>query len=696
MSSEHSFSRRQFLKVTAITGGGILIGFSLFDNAEAAGLAEVPFVPNAYVKIGADGVITLMAPNPEIGQGVKTSLPIIIAEEMCVDWKKIRIENAPAESKFGSQVAGGSGSVRGRFTPLRMIGATTRDLFINAAALTWNVPATECFAENGFVIHKPSNKKLSYGELASKAATLPIPTNSILKDPKDFKFIGTRIKDVDAKAILTGKPLYGADMRPEGTLIAVVARPPAFGKTLKSVDDSNALKVTGVKNIVKLKNSVAVLATTTWQAKKGRDALILEWEDAGKLEDSANYEKEFKNLITKGGATPSRNDGDVSAAIASASKVLEATYECPPIAHAQMEPLNFFANVTEGKAELYGPTQVPGSVKGQVSQQLNIPIENITLGMPRQGGGFGRKLQPDNGVEAALISAAAKCPVMVQWMREDDMQNDFYRPAAMFQYRAAITDGKLVAWHQQVAAINGARGGDTYIAGAVPNYRAEGYSLASNIRTGAWRAPGPNTLVFGSESFLDEVCIELKRDPIEFRLEMLGKIKSSQAVNTEKYIGVIKLVAEMSKWGQPKPGISRGFATWFSFGSYAAQVVEVKMIDGKPRVHKVYCAVNCGRVINLSGAENQVQGAIIDGIGHAMYAKLNFVQGAVQETNFNSYQLWRMRDTPLDIEVKFDQTNEAPSGLGEPALPPVAPALANALFAATGKRYRKMPFFGEE
>ncbi|RYY70996.1 MAG: xanthine dehydrogenase family protein molybdopterin-binding subunit, partial [Chitinophagaceae bacterium] len=527
MSNENSFSRRQFLKVTAITGGGMLVGFSIFENAAAADAPVLPFAPNAYIKIGTDGVITLMAPNPEIGQGVKTSLPMIIAEEMCVDWKKIKIEPAPTESKFGSQTAGGSGSVRSRFTPLRMIGATTRDLFINAAAQTWNVSATECFADNGFVIHKPSGKKLSYGELANKAATLPIPTNSTLKDPKDFKFIGTRIKDVDAKAIVTGQPLYGADMRHKNMLIAVVARPPAFGKALKSVDETESLKVNGVKQVVKLKNSVAVLATTTWAAIKGRDALQLVWEDAGKLEDSADYEHEFRNLLAKGGATPARNDGDVDKALAGATKVLEAVYEVPPIAHAQMEPLNFFANVTDGKAELYGPTQVPASVQRQVAQQLGIPVENITLGMPRQGGGFGRKLQPDNGVEAALISAAAKCPVMVQWTREDDMQNDFYRPAAMFKYRAAITDGKLVAWHQQMAGINGSRGSDTYIAGALPNYRAEGYSLVSNIRTGAWRAPGPNTLAFAAESFLDELCVELKRDPIEFRLEMLDKIKQN-------------------------------------------------------------------------------------------------------------------------------------------------------------------------
>ncbi|MES2328823.1 MAG: molybdopterin cofactor-binding domain-containing protein [Bacteroidota bacterium] len=696
MSTTTDFSRRQFLKVTAVTGGGMLIGFSLFNEANAAVDADVVFAPNAYIKIGIDGVVSLMAPNPEIGQGVKTSLPMLIAEELCVDWKKIRIEPAPLDTKFGNQGVGGSGSIRGRFTPLRQVGATAREMLIAAGAQKWSVPATECIAEEGMVIHKSSGKKLSYGELATLAATLPVPATAPLKNPKDFKFIGTRMRDVDAHAIATGKPLFGIDTRREGMLFAMVSRAPAYGKTLSSVDDTAARKVTGVVDVVKLANSVAVLATSTWAAKKGREALVIQWADTGKLENSADYTTSFKDLIAKGAPTPSRNDGDIDAVKAGASKILDVVYEVPPVSHGQMEPLNFFADVRDGKAELYGPTQVPESLRRQVAQQLKIPAENITIGMPRQGGGFGRKLQADNGVEAALISAAAKKPVQVQWTREDDMQNDFYRPAAMYQYRAAFADGKLLSWHQATAAINRGPRNDSYIAGSLANYRSEGQGLTSNIPTGAWRAPEHNTLGFAAESFMDEVCTELKKDPVAFRLEIFEKAKSQPVgrigYSPDKFKKVVELVAAMSNWGKPSPGISRGFACWFSFGSYAAQVVEVKMVAGKPRIHKVYCAVDCGTVVNLSGAENQVQGAIIDGMGHAMFAKLTFVKGAAQETNFHSYKFLRLKDAPLDIEVKFVPSEDAPSGLGEPALPPIAAAVANALFAATGKRIRKMPF----
>lgn len=696
MSNETALSRRHFFKITALTGGGMLVGFSLFNGAEASPLPDAVFTPNSYIKIGADGLITLMAPNPEIGQGVKTSLPLIIAEELCVDWQKINIEVAPLDSKYGNQAAGGSGAVRGRFGPLRQIGATAREMLIAAAAQTWNVPANECVALDGNVVHKSSGKKLSYGELAGKAAGMPIPENPVLKDPKDFKYLGTRIKDIDSKKIITGKPLYGIDTRREGMLFAMVARSPAYGKTLKSLDDSAARKITGVKNVVRLKNSVAVLATSTWAARKGREALIIDWEETGKLESSEEHEIAFKEMLEKAAATPARNDGDVEAAKSSAKQFLDVTYEVPPVSHAQMEPLNFFADVKADKAELYGPTQVPNALRTQVSQQLGIPQANITIGMPRQGGGFGRKLQPDNGIEAALISAAAKSPVQVQWTREDDMQNDFYRPGAMYRYRAALSDNELLSWHQSMVSLNRGGGPDSYTAGAIANYRAEAQGLPTNIPTGPWRAPSHNTLCFAAESFMDEVCSALKKDPIALRLELFEKAKSQPVgkvgYSPEKYKSVVELVAKMSNWDKPKPGVFRGFATWYSFNSYVAHVVELKMVGGKARVQKVYSAVNCGRLINLSGAENQVQGAIVDGIGHAMFTKLTFVKGAAVEKNFHDYRFLRMKDAPLDIEVQFVASDEPPTGLGEPALPPVGAALANALFQATGKRVRKMPF----
>ena len=695
--SHPSVSRRNFLRVSMIAGGGMLVGFSALSNSETGDNTEAtPFSPNAYIKISPDGKITLMSPNPEIGQGVKTSLVMLIAEEINVDWQTIDVEIAPLDAKYGSQTTGGSGAIRSRYAPLRQAGATAKAMLIAAAADTWNVPVTDCYAEKGFVIHKSSGKKLSYGELATKAAGMPVPTNVPLKDPKDFTIIGTRVKDVDAKAIVTGKPLFGIDTRKEGMLFAVVARPPAHGKKLQSFDDSAALKVNGVKKVVQVKNSVAVLATSTWAAMKGRTALKINWEDASKLESTADHEKAFRELLSKPAATPNRNDGDVDAAMSAATKVLDVMYEVPVLSHAQMEPLNFYADVRDGKAELYGPTQVPQSLVSAVAKELNIPATNVSLGLPRQGGGFGRKLRPDNGVEAALVSQAAQCPVQVQWSREDDMQNDFYRPSGMFRFKAAIKDGNLEAWHQSFASLSNGRSPDTYPAGAIQNLKIESHSLPTNIPTGPWRAPTHNVQAFANESFMDEVAHELKKDPVAFRLELLKKAKEQPvgklAYDPDKFISVIELVAKMCNWGKTPANTYRGFSTWFSFNSYVAQVVEIQMLKGKPRITKVYCAVHCGKVVNVSGAENQVQGAVVDGLGHAVYTKLTFNNGAAVQTNFGPYNFVRMRNTPLDVVVQFVPSEENPTGLGEPGLPPIAPALANALFAATGKRFRKMPF----
>ncbi len=693
---ESQISRRSFIKVSAIAGSGMLLSFSFLNAKERdVDLEEIIFNPNAYIKINGDNTITLMAPNPEIGQGVKTSLPLIIAEELCVDWEKIIVELAPLDSNYGRQTAGGSGSVRSRFIPLREVGATAREMLISAAAKKWNVAKEDCKAENGTVIHKASGKVATYGELAAIAATLEVPTNPKLKDSAEFKYLGNRVQDVDAKAITQGKPLYGIDTRKEGMLFAMVARSPAYGKKLASFDDTKALKINGVKKVVKLENSVAVLATSTWAASKGRDALVIKWDTTAKLENTVDHINDFAVLLQKESDNHSRNDGDFDAQANKALEVLDASYLVQTLSHGQMEPLNFYADVTESKADLYGPTQVPGSVRDDVAKKLGIAPENITVGVPRQGGGFGRKLMNDNAMESALISHAAKCPVQVQWTREDDMQNDFYRPLAMFRYRAAISKEELLGWNQSSVVIGRGMRGDSYIAGTLENYRSSDQGYTSNTPTGWWRAPGANALAFPAESFMDEVCIALKKDPIDYRIQIFEKAKNHPVgklgYDPEKFLSVVKLVAEISNWGTSTTGIYRGFATWYSFGSYAAQVVDIKLEDGKPRIVKVYCAVNCGTVINLSGAENQVQGAIIDGICHAMFPKITFVEGAVKETNFNRYKFLRMKDTPLDIEVKFVDSQDAPTGLGEPALPPIAAAVANAIYVATGKRIRKLP-----
>lgn len=691
-----TISRRNFLKASAISGGSLLIGLTVLGElVRAETIDATEFLPNGYIRINADGQIIVLAPNPEIGQGVKTSLAIIIAEELCVQWKDIKVELAPLDEKFGRQTAGGSGSIRGRYTALRTVGAAAREMLVSAAAQRWGVPVVECMAADGKVVHKPTARTLAYGDLAVIAAKMEVPSNPVLKDPKDFKLIGTRIGDADAFKIATGAPLFGIDTRKEGMLYAMVARAPAYGKTLGEVDDAATREASGVRQIVKLKNAVAVLATSTWAAKKGRDALKIIWNDTQKLEHTAEHFVLLKALVDKGADKPSAAEGDIEQVRKSASKYLDVTYKIPSLSHGQMEPLNFYADVRDGEAELYGPTQVPGQVRIEVAKLLGIPEAKIQVGVPRQGGGFGRKLMSDNAVEAALISAAAKCPVQVQWSREDDMQNDFFRPTEMFRYRASLSAENVLSWYQSAAGIAGIRG-DSYITGILDNFRSEAQVLRTNIPTGWWRAPGANTLAFAAESFMDEICFELKKDPIAFRLDIFQKaiLKPGARLgyDPQKYKGVVELVAKMSNWGSRKKGVFRGFATWFSFGSYAAQVFDLKLIDGMPRIMKVYCAVNCGRVINLSGAENQVEGAIVDGICHAMHPKITFVDGAVEEKNFHSYKLLRINEAPLEIEVKFVDTQDAPTGLGEPGLPPAAPALANAIFAATGKRIRQMPF----
>lgn len=696
MSMDTKISRRSFLKSSTLAGGGMLLSFSfLAQGAQASEMELAEFVPNGYIKITSDGTIVLLSPNPEIGQGVKTSLPLIVADELEVDWSQVKVELAPQDSQYGRQVAGGSGSVRGRYSELRKVGAAAREMLISAAAATWSVPVSDCKALNGEVIHEASGKKLSYGELATKASSLPVPENPSLKDPKDFRYIGKRTVDVDAKHIATGKALYGIDTRKEGMLFAMVARSPAYGKSLGTVDDSAALAVNGVKKVVKLENSVAVLATSTWAAKKGRDALKIQWETTGKLENTSDHFMAYRELLEKGTESHSRNDGDIDQVNEGASHVLDVYYEIPTLSHGQMEPLNFFADVREDRVELFGPTQVPESGKNDVVKALGISPDKISISTPRQGGGFGRKLMDDNVVEAALISAAAKAPVQVQWTREDDMQNDFYRPSSMFRYRAGLSEDSLLSWHQSWAEIGRGGRGDSYVAGALPNYRSDTQGLQSNTPTGWWRAPGANTLAFPAESFMDEVCLALDKDPVAFRLDLFEKAKNEPigrlGYDPDKYKSVVALVAKMADWDNPPADVYRGFATWYSFGSYAAQVVDVKMENGNPRISKVYCAVHCGRVINLSGAENQVQGAIVDGICHAMFPKVTFVNGAVEETNFHLYNFLRMKNTPLDIEVGFVDSDEAPTGLGEPALPPVAAAIANAFYRATGKRIRRMP-----
>ncbi len=691
--------RRQFLRVSATLSGGMVLGFNLAaKGAEGAELAAENTL-NAYIKISADNVITIFAPNPESGQNVKTSLPMLVAEELECDWNKLVVEQAGLDSvKYTRQVAGGSGSIPSSWKPFRTAGATAREMLIKAAAKRWNVDASTCKASMGKVEHAASKRSSTYGELAAEAATLEVPKDVKLKEAKDFKIIGKSLTNVDTRKIITGKAEFGMDFRRPGMLFAVVARPPAFGKKIKSVDDSRAKKKPGVQQVIQFGDKVAVLATSTWAALQGREALRIEYTDDGKLESTADHNQRMKEMLGKTVEKPQRKDGDINPAFASAAKVLEMTFECPFLPHAPMEPMNFFAHVTADKAELIGPTQNPTPARKQVSDLLGIPESNISVMMTRMGGGFGRRLNADFVREAAEISKLAKAPVQVVWTREDDMTGGIYRPACQYTYRAALdAQGKITAFHLRGVGLN--VGNPTrehnFPAGAVANYLAEGHNLESKVTTGPWRAPVHNFLAFAEQSFLDEIANATGKDPVKLRLELLEQAKAAPVgdvrYNVDRFKATVELAAQKANWGKAPSGIFQGFSSYFSFNTYVAQVVEIKMEDGQPKIHRVVCAVDCGVVINPKAAFNQIEGGIVDGIGHAMYGNLSFTDGAPEQSNFDSYRLIKMADTPK-VEVYFVENGLDPTGLGEPTLPPVSAAFGNAVFKATGTRLKKQPF----
>ena len=705
VSSPGHVSRRFFLRSGALAGGGLMLGLHVFGKqTRGLELADPSiFEPNAFIRIQPNGSITIMAPNPEVGQGVKTSLPMLVAEELDADWSTLKIEQAPLDTnRYKRQVAGGSGSTPNSWESFRKAGATARAMLVSAAASQWGVKPSECRTMDAFVVHPAGQLRFSYGELAARAAALPVPDNVPLKAPKDYRLIGTRVGNVDSLNIVTGRAKFGLDTRREGMLYAMVARP-AFGHVIDSYDDSMAMKVPGVKKVVRVGEKIAVLASSTWEAKKGRDALVVKWKLTGNPENTVDHRRILSENVLRKTEKPIRADGDVERAFAEASKVLEATFEAPFIPHAPLEPMNFFAHVTPDKAEVFGPNQAPERALNELSKALDMPKEKITFGLSeRMGGGFGRRLMPDTPVEAALISKAAGVPVLVIHTREDDMQAGHYRPAGMYRYRAALgKDGSFTAWHLTASAVNqtNASRENSFPAGAVPNFRVDSHNLESSVTIGPWRAPNHNFLAFSEESFLDEIAAASGKDPVQFRLDLLDRAASQEygkkIYDPARYKAVIRKVAEMSGWGKsPGAGVFLGFGAHYSFSTYAAQVAAVSVKEGKINVHKVWCAIDCGRVINPLGAEQQIEGGIIDGLGHALYGELSFSQGVVQQKNFNAYKLMRISDAP-DIEVAFINTGEFPQGLGEPGLPPAGAALANAIFAATGKRLRRQPFAGQ-
>ncbi len=694
--------RRSFLKVSALSTGGIVLGFNWACTPQEA-VRAIPsewFDVNAFLKIAANGMVTIMSPNPEIGQNVKTSMPMIIAEELDVKWEDVIVEQAPLDTDaFKRQVAGGSQSIRQGWSSLRMAGATAKQMLINAAAKQWGVDPSGLTASEGVI--SGNGKKITYGEIAAEAANVPVPEEVKLKDPKDFKIIGTERRNVDLNKIVTGQPLFGLDHKVDGMLYSVVLRPPAFGAKLKSFDDSDTRQVNGVQDVVQFGDKIAVLATSTWAAIKGQRALKPEWDLSGQLESTSYHDETMRNLLDTPSEEPKRNDGNVKRAFAEADKVIERTYEAPFLPHNTMEPMNFFANVTAEKVELVGPIQTPEWTRSRVAKLLEREESEVSIDMTRMGGGFGRRLYGDFALEAAEISSMINSPVKVVFTREDDMTAGTYRPGSKYKFRASIKDGQMTGYHLVGAGVNmrNATRENNFPAASLDNYLIESHNLQSNITTGAWRAPITNFLAFAEQSFIDEVAIELGQDQVQFRLDLFERALSNPVgevgYDVEKFMGVVKLAAEKSNWTEKKDGVYKGFSAYYSHNTYVAEVAEVVMSGGTPKVQKMITAIDCGIVVNPMGAINQVQGGVIDGIGHAMYGELTFEAGVPQSKNFDQYRLIRTSEVP-DVEVHFVESNNDPTGLGEPSLPPAGGAIANAIHAATGQRFYQQPFIKEK
>ncbi len=743
-----SYNRRSFLKATAIAGGGMLLSFNWLAGCnipqtkeKALEMPKEWFELNGFLKIGENGVVTIQSPNPEIGQNVKTSMPMIVAEELDVRWEDVVVEQAALNTGvFKRQLAGGSQSIRQGWKGLRMAGATAKHMLKQAAAKQWEVPVEEISAKDGILSHKSTNKSIGYGAIASAASQLPVPEKVTLKEVKDFGIIGTSRKNVDGKDIVTGKPLFGIDVQKEGMLIAMATHPPAFGMKLKSVEDAAAKAMPGIKDVftIQLFNDdyargfvdstahselVVVVGNTTWEVMQAKKALKIEWKNSGEqtltiknfrggtvnkklpaaLENSVVHLSQMKQIAAST-AKEVRKDGNPAKAFKDAAKIIERSYSAPFLAHNCMEPMNFYANVTKDKAELIGPVQTPEFMEKTVAARLGMPLENIDIQMTRMGGGFGRRLYGHFLLEAALISQQANAPVKLVYTREDDMTHGVYRPAYYATYRAALDkDNNLIGFHVRAGGIpEGPLVANRFPAGAVDNYLAEDWSIDSNISIGAFRAPRSNFIAGAEQSFLDEIAEAMDKDPIAFRLELLKRSKEvpvgeKNDYDADRYAGVLELVRDKSDWGKESTkDLHHGVSAYFCHNTYIAQILDMATVDGKPKIEQVHCAVDCGIVVNPDAATNLTEGGIVDGIGHALYSGLTFKDGVPQQSNFNNYRLIRHSEAPEKIAVHFVKSNIDPTGLGEPPYPPIMGAVANALYRATGKRFYDQPFMGDK
>jgi isoquinoline 1-oxidoreductase subunit beta len=721
-----ALTRRTFLKVTGLAGAGLVLAFHADEPAGAVandGATPANFAPNAFLRIAPDGSVLIYSKGPEIGQGIKTAFPMIIAEELDADWSQVRVEQAAiVPAVYGRQSAGGSRSIPMAWDQLRRAGATARAMLVEAAAQQWGVPASECLTSNSTVTHAPTRRHLGYGQLAARAAALPLPDAASLrlKDRKEYKLLGRRIGGVDNQRIVTGQPLFGIDQVVPGMHYAVFEKCPAVGGTVREANldalralpgITHAFIVEGTGKPNEVLPGVAIVATSTWNAISARRQLRVLWDESAAARDSwTQAATRARELAAAPGAEILSRSGDFDGVIAGA-KVLESFYTYPFVAHAPLEPQNCTAAYRDGALEIWAPTQTPESAIALVSQVLGIARDKVTLHQTRAGGGFGRRLLNDYVCEAAWISRQAGVPVKLQWTREDDMQHDFYRVGGFHAFKAGLDpSGKLLAWGDhfitftrdgQTPASGGAMNAEEFPALLVPNVQLTQTKLPLTVPTGPWRAPGSCALAFAIQSFLHECSVAARRDHLEFLLELMGEPRWLQpgneyAMHTGRAAAVIKLAAEKAGWGRKLArGHGLGLAFHFSHAGHFAEVAEVS-VDGtdKLTVHRVTVAGDIGPVVNLSGAENQVQGAVIDGFSTAMGLAISLENGRVEQLNFDRYPLLRMADAPR-VDVHFIQSDFPPTGVGEPALPPVAPAICNAIFAATGHRVRQLPLTKE-
>jgi len=701
MNAIQKLDRRSFLKTSAAATGGLILGFYLPEHNQLQAQSAAGKL-NAYVRIGADDFVTLYIHKAEMGQGTVTSLSMLLAEELECDWKKIRTEFPGVDPVAFGPMQGvfGSMSVRTSWEPLRKAGATAAEMLVQAAAQKWNVPKSQCRAENNSVVNLTTKERLSYGSLVEAASKLPVPQQGVaLKDPTQFKLVGKSQKRMDTPAKVTGKTTFGIDVKVPGMLYATLQRSPVFGGKVKTFDAAKAKAVPGVKQVVQISNGVAVLADNTWAAMEGRKALVVQW-DEGPLATttSGTIRKVFADMAEKPGAV-ARKEGDVAAALSTAPQKIEAVYEVPYLSHAPMEPLNAVAHVRADGCDVWSGMQIQSIARETAAKAAGLPPEKVQINTVYLGGGFGRRGGADFIAEAVEISKAAGIPVKLQWTRDDDLQHDTYRPASYTKFTSALdANGMPTVWNARVVcpSFAGLRNGvdRTGVEGiaeiryAIPNILVEYHPPDVGIPTSYWRSVGYSHNTFFTESFLDELAVAAKQDPVAFRRKLLAK--------APRMLGVLELAAEKAGWDKPLPsGRYRGISVVDNLGSFNAQVAEVSLEKGKVRVHRVVCAVDCGYVVNPAIVVQQIESGIVYGLSAALRGEITIDRGRVQQTNFNNYEPLRIDEMPV-IETYIVPSTNPPGGIGEASTPAIAPAVTNAIFRATGKRIRKLPIKPED